>query len=106
MMDGLKQMKEKGLPLLEKKLQRRLVRYKTLVVVDPKNAAYWLELSKVLFKLGNNEEGFKTLINAKKLGSVYALNFLLNMIKLYGDTNPDLSKKLQREILGEEVPHA
>lgn len=105
MMNDLKNMKGTQIPLLEKKLQRRLSRYKTLVLVEPKNAEYWYELSQVLFKLGQNEDGFKTLLNAKKLGSPYALNMLLNIVSLFGDTNPELSKKMRQEILGEEAGH-
>lgn len=96
---------DKKTPLIEKKLQRRLSQFKSLVLVNPQNGEYWYELSKILFKLGKNEDGFKTLLNAKKLGNANALKLLVSIIQLYADVDCNLSMKIQKELLGMEVDH-
>ena len=80
------------------KASENVSKLKMKTLLDPTDANGWYLLAENLFKLGENESGWKCLTTAKKLGSIESVVKIQNILGQYGEG----AEKAQASILGRE----
>jgi tetratricopeptide (TPR) repeat protein len=85
----------------EERFERAVKMYKGLTALFPDKNEYWYLLGISLLKMGKNNDGFKALATAKRLGSEKALKKILLIIDQFKLDNPKRGELIKNLLLGE-----
>ncbi|MCK5883018.1 MAG: hypothetical protein KAG61_04960 [Bacteriovoracaceae bacterium] len=78
--------------------------YKRLTLLYPNKAHYWLSLGVTYLRMKRNKDGWKALSNAKKMGSIEAIELLEKIMINYkgsGKADASLVDKIISKMKGE-----
>lgn len=82
-------------------LNQLIKTYKSLILINPINHEHWYQLGSAYLSKNSLKNAYTTLCNAKKLGSIKAINKLSEILTQYKKSNANFDlTKIQNKLEG------